>query len=310
MKKITLQEVADSCGLSLALVSRAVNGKPGVSDEARRRVLTAVEELGYVSGSGLAGRRQVAILSPDQPFQCYGQLLLSELSSVLTRRGYCTHTICLPELLKSYPWFAAVTLLLRLPDELDIPVIAINNPENLRKNLHSVRSDEAGGMEMAVDYLHRQGHRRIGLLLFETAQSWTSRQRREGFLQAMHKRQLPGETCLGEIPSHAPFYETLGRLVSQEITALIVPGEGIGQRVCRALHLYRYRIPEDISVIAWEQPGVSGEWIPPLTTIGQDFQTIAERTADLLDEFAHHQSAGGRRLIPYRFFERESVRSI
>ncbi len=316
MKKTTLQQVADSCGISLAMASRVINGKPGVSGEVRKRVLTAVQTLGYDSGVG--SRRHVAVLYPsvmDFRMNNYGCLLTNELYNVLNERGYWFHGLHSTELLKSYPFFAAVTLRpvreysTFWSDEFDIPVISVNNPESPRENIRSVCSAEEEGMERAVDYLYSKGHRRIGLLLYDI-NDWCSARRIDGYRGSMRKWKLPDEEFLQVIPSGEPFYELLGKLIHAGVTALIAPGEGLGQRIVRALNLYRHRIPEDISLLTWEVPGVSDEWLPPLTTLGQDFRGLAGGVADILDALAAKRKAAGTLRIPYHFHERKSVAQL
>ena len=313
MKKITLQQVADHCRISLAVASRVINGKPGVASEIRKRVLAAVETLGYSAGTG--SRKHIAVLYNQ--VMCfekdnYSQLLCSELYNVLTARNYWFYGIHSTEQLKSYPFFAAVTIRpvqecsTSWGEEFNIPMITINNPESALENIYAVTSDEFDGMEKAVAYLYNKGHRRIGLMLFEV-NDWSSAKRLNGYCQAMRKRLLPEETFLQIIPSEAPYYESLGKLIHAGITALIAPGEGVGQKIVRTLTLYKHRIPEDISLLSWEVPGMSKEWQPPLTTLCQDFCGLAEGVADILDALADRKSPPAVLRVPYLFHERESI---
>ena len=69
------------------------------------------------------------------------------------------------------------------------------------------------------------------------------------------------------------------------------------------------RIPEDISVIGWENAGFSEHQIPPMTSLEQDFRGIASAAFDMLEKKIRGEQTGNI-FIPYKFHIRESVRNL
>jgi DNA-binding LacI/PurR family transcriptional regulator len=86
------------------------------------------------------------------------------------------------------------------------------------------------------------------------------------------------------------------------VTALLVTGEGLGHRVLHLLRMLRLHPGSDVSVLAHEMPGISEFCDPPLTTIEQDFDQLTATALELLES-----TKARRRLVDYRFHERESV---
>ncbi len=103
------------------------------------------------------------------------------------------------------------------------------------------------------------------------------------------------------------FHEAIGEAVKQKLTAIILPGEAGGPNLLAALREFRLRVPEDLSVIAWETPQVSEYLDPPLTTFEQDFRRMAATAFDILEESLNGRPAAADVAVDYLFHERRSV---
>ena len=122
----------------------------------------------------------------------------------------------------------------------------------------------------------------------------------------MMQRGIP-DASIEISPLDREFYESVGNLIRTGVTSIIIPGEGIGQKVFYALSLFRFRIPEDISLISWEVPVYSENWMPGLTTIGQDFDEMARRAGEILSMLCKRQSPPYRQVVDYLYYARKSV---
>ena len=96
-------------------------------------------------------------------------------------------------------------------------------------------------------------------------------------------------------------------LLRDGITAIISDGESAGLQIFNALNFCKIRIPRDMSLITWELPHVSSLLSPPVTTVAQDFEQLAEQAISRLecqlnDEIPYQDIA-----VPYKLFLRESV---
>ena len=187
--------------------------------------------------------------------------------------------------------------------------MVINNLGGRLRNAFCVSSDEEQGMRLAVAHLVRKGHRRIGLLIDGSPERTIFKQRRRaGFLQAL--REFRCETAPGLIQNGVSeaWLEEIGRIIRAGATALICCGESSGYRVDFALNLYRKRVPEELSVISFEN-GCSRFCTPPHTTLSQDFRRIAFESLELLELVIRDPAQGNSRQVPYTLIERESVAS-
>ena len=108
-----------------------------------------------------------------------------------------------------------------------------------------------------------------------------------------------------------PLYECIAYLLKRNISALMVGNEGYALETVHILNLFGKRIPEDISLLLWEQEGVTELCTPRITAVCQDFDALADSAAELLQHQLDCSFDGlSNRTIDYLIFERESVRTL
>ena len=98
-------------------------------------------------------------------------------------------------------------------------------------------------------------------------------------------------------------------MLEHKVTAILVSGERYGMEAYGALARLGKRVPEDVSVIGWENPGFSLHQIPPMTSLEQDFRGIASAAFDMLEKKIRGEQTGNV-FIPYKFHIRGSVRNL
>jgi LacI family transcriptional regulator len=191
------------------------------------------------------------------------------------------------------------------------PVVAINRldvPE-----FSTVVTDHRRHGEMAVDYLVARGHRRIAMVC-EERNNWGTQQRIEGFTSRLADHGIGMDHCPIGFTDHQPMYGLLRRLTSvSNPTAIFIANEDLGLEASHILpHVLGIRIPQDVSLLGMESTRVSQFVAPPMTTICQPLDELAERALELLLSQVRGKESGesSQVMLESRLIERESVATI
>lgn len=309
-----MREVAERAGVSPATVSRVLNGATTVRPEYRARVLRAIEEVGYRPNRLASNlRRQkaemIGVVISDIENPHFTQMVRA-VEDAAYRRGYrvlLCNTDETAQKQKAYLQMLAAErvlgVLLSPSDpageeiseliDLGIPVIAFDRTvEDPRAD--AVVVDNAAGVRLATEFLVRAGHERIGFVsgLVEVE---TSVERQAGFEAAMREAGLEPRSASGE------FRITDGRRATEELlddgdfTALMVGNNLMTIGALEALRAYGIRVPEEMALVAVDDPFWAELVEPPLTTLAQPVREMAGCAVELLLE-----RIGGERERPRR----------
>lgn len=312
MKKIRLTELAAELGCSVAAVSYALNDRPGVSEKLRERVRELVRERNYEPL-----RPRIAVLMTDAGLSLgfYMFSLLNSLRGEAKRRGHQLLIVSRNDLSLLEDRMVSGALSLDFMHEIgrlfpklkNMPLVCLNDLPNTLENVSTVHSDDEEGIRRALDYLVDCGHRRIGLFC---AASLSGDDRLKPFLAY---RRFGTEVELHVEPLEFHHKSTVScrmeAMMEHKVTAILVSGERYGMEAYGALARLGKRIPEDVSVIGWENPGFSEHQIPPMTSLEQDFRGIASAAFDMLEKKIRGKQTGNV-FIPYKFHIRGSVRNL
>jgi DNA-binding LacI/PurR family transcriptional regulator len=295
-RRPTIRDVAQRAGVSKGAVSFALNGRPGVADETRERILRIAEELGWrpnASARALSQRRALAVglVLARPPAQIgndpyFGQLLAG-MEEVLAEQGYALimsvvgdaeAEITTYERLVSDQRIGGVVLTDPRADdprypllaELDIPAVVVGDPVWACPYPY-VAADERPVVLEAVRHLIDLGHRRIGHVSgpLNVAHAYV---REQAWREAMSDAGL--ECCDsidGGFSAHGGTKATLRLLDAvNPPTAIVYASDlmaiaGIGVARERGL-----RVPGDLSVIGYDDISLAQHIDPPLTTVRQD----------------------------------------
>lgn len=312
MKKTRLTDLAAELGCSVAAVSYALNDRPGVSEKLRERVRELVRERNYEPL-----RPRIAVLMTDAGLSLgfYMFSLLNSLRGEAKRRGHQLLIVSRNDLSLLEDRMVSGALSLDFMHEIgrlfpklkNMPLVCLNDLPNTLENVSTVHSDDEEGIRRALDYLVDCGHRRIGLFC---AASLSGDDRLKPFLAY---RRFGTEVELHVEPLEFHHKSTVAcrmeAMLEHKVTAILVSGERYGMEAYGALARLGKRIPEDVSVIGWENPGFSEHQIPPMTSLGQDFRGIASAAFDMLEKKIRGEQTGNV-FIPYKFHIRGSVRNL
>lgn len=290
----TLAEIATQAGVSQATASRVLNGKPGVSDAARQAVLTALDVLGYERPIKLKRRSAglVGLVVPqlDNPiFPAFAQVI----ETVLAQQGFtpvlCTQTpggVSEDEYLESLLDHGVAGIIFvsgRHADtssdhsryqsliEQNLPVVFVNG---FAPALEApfVSDDDVEAMNLAVSHLVQLGHRRIGLAV-GPERFVPSARKIAGFVAAVERHMGPDADPRAWIEQ--TMFSTEGgraaatRLVDRGATAIVCGSDLIALGAIRACRQRGLRVPEDVSVVGYDDSPLVPFADPPLTTIRQ-----------------------------------------
>lgn len=312
MKKTRLTDLAAELGCSVAAVSYALNDRPGVSEKLRERVRELVRERNYEPL-----RPRIAVLMTDAGLSLgfYMFSLLNSLRGEAKRRGHQLLIVSRNDLSLLEDRMVSGALSLDFMHEIgrlfpklkNMPLVCLNDLPNSLENVSTVHSDDEEGIRRALDYLVDCGHRRIGLFC---AASLSGEDRLKPFLAY---RRFGTEVELHVEPLEFHHKSTVAcrmeAMLEHKVTAILVSGERYGMEAYGALARLGKRIPEDVSVIGWENPGFSEHQIPPMTSLEQDFRGIASAAFDMLEKKIRGEQTGNV-FIPYKFHIRGSVRNL
>lgn len=312
MKKTRLTDLAAELGCSVAAVSYALNDRPGVSEKLRERVRELVRDRNYEPL-----RPRIAVLMTDAGLSLgfYMFSLLNSLRGEAKRRGHQLLIVSRNDLSLLEDRMVSGALSLDFMHEIgrlfpklkNMPLVCLNDLPNTLENVSTVHSDDEEGIRRALDYLVDRGHRRIGLFC---AASLSGDDRLKPFLAY---RRFGTEVELHVEPLEFHHKSTVAcrmeAMLEHKVTAILVSGERYGMEAYGALARLGKRIPEDVSVIGWENPGFSEHQIPPMTSLEQDFRGIASAAFDMLEKKIRGEQTGNV-FIPYKFHIRGSVRNL
>ncbi len=327
----TILDVAAKAGVSRQTVSRVINDKGEVGAAARERVLAAIAELGYrpnvVAQSMVAGRTNtLGCISPnltDYTFAC----LIDHAQAEARQHGYFLLTGSaptvddVPSLLEELLARQVDGLLILNPYadgrsrcvapllEHGMAVVYLNETPR-EEAVSSVRCDDRGGGLQATRYLLGLGHTRIALIAGPDSEQCTH-DRLSGYQLALAGAGLPSDTALQDSGdwSATSGYEATCRLlaVGHPFSAIFAQNDRMAVGAIQALREHGLRIPQNISVIGFDDYPLSSYFDPPLTTLRQPLEDSGRQAARLLIETIHDPNRPVEQfLFPARLIERAS----
>ncbi|MPM95723.1 HTH-type transcriptional repressor PurR [bioreactor metagenome] len=237
-------------------------------------------------------------------------MLTAQLVRSLSREGAQVEIIPTAELdVFQDKFFQGAISLLYRPDHLEelsrlcrssrLPLVSINCDFD---GYPAVCSDDRQGIGLAIDFLAERGHREFAFI-GKSLPTASQENRQRFFCEHLAEHGFPPGLVL-RIPDAEHMIESVLKLLRRTVTAVIVTHEDYGLAVSYALALAGKRVPDDLSLIAYESAGISRFCLPAQTTIRQDFEQLANGAIELL----HSDAGEGRRLLlPYTLIERDSV---
>ena len=338
MKKVTLKDIAEVVGVSPSTVSRALANLPGVSEELRQKIKDIAKEMGYIpdmAAKGLKTRqtKTVGIIIPDitNPFFT---AFLKGVDSVFFSRGYkfiIGNTDETPEREKVYiEWFLShgVDGIISAPSEyrnkelkkiyrnvvkLDVPLIFFDRVITPMENsVDIVKIDNEAAVKECLEYLKDMGHKEIGILLGKKGM-FTMDRREKAFIENIKKLKLKTKSdwILKDLFPEWEAYEIIKTFLKRrkKPTAVILANQSLAITFLKVASDLKIRIPDDISVITFDDAIENEFYNPPITAIRQPAENMGKISATvLLGRIEGDRSKPSKILLKTELIIRKSVK--
>jgi DNA-binding LacI/PurR family transcriptional regulator len=299
-----MEDVASVAGVSHQTVSRVLNDFPKIRPATRDRVLAAIEELGYrrnTAARTLVTRRSgtIGVITADTNHFGPASIMLG-LESASRAAGYSLSLEGLPEI-SATSLRTAVDRVLDQGVEAVVVIVAHQAALALAQSLHievplvlvegalsatplTAGVDQIAGAALATNHLLDLGHRSV-VHLPGPADWLEAAARRQGWAMALEERGCPVPTLMVEGDWTARSGYQASRVMLAESptpTAIFVANDQMALGLLRALHEAGRRVPQDVSVVGFDDLPESGYFTPPLTTVRQDFPELGQRIMALV----------------------------
>lgn len=304
--KVTIKDIAEESGVSATTVSLILNNKEvRTSPETKRKVLETARKLNYVPNSlavGLITKRTntIGLLLPDISNVFFSQMA-KQLENLLVKRGYALFLCDTNDSDKEQAMYlrllsahAVDALVLCIANDTDkslellrdyrtngIPVVAFDRfSDNMDCAL--VATDNVESAKNIVQHLIDSGHRRIACISEPIRKSYSSRL--EGYKQALSQNGIAYDEKLvarGDY-RYESGYECAKKLLAEQPTAIFACNDMMAYGVYKAVEEKGLKIPDDISVVGFDDLMFSSTLSVPLTSVRQNVDGMCEKICNLV----------------------------
>ena len=336
-KPINLQTIAKLAHVSKVTVSNVVNGKyDKASKETIERIQKIIEVTGYrpsATARSLSMKQShiIGVVIPylyaneSFSFRPYNAHMLGYLERYIRNQGYYMMPRCVAQSFDALQDFATWNVdgafvldlvaedALRLQDRLNIPAVFIDTYAGY-SSLATVSVDDRKGGYLAAKHLLEMGHRRIAFVSpLLTADSGVMQERHQGFLSALGEQgvELAAEDCF---ETESVLYAqglAAGRQIaasSRRFTAVAAMADMLAFGVMEGLREGGLRVPEDVSVIGFDDLPECQYTHPKLTSISQHLEEKAQCAGEYLFSMLREgRSMTGNRQVDVALAKRDSV---
>jgi LacI family transcriptional regulator len=332
---VTIRDVASKAEVSIATVSRVVNGNRPVHPDIRDRVLKAIQELDYRPNYLARGLRQrntcmIGLIIPDNSNPFYAEVARA-IEDAGFAAGYSV-ILCNSDLseekqqayvdvLLSYKVDGVILIDMKfaVPEPLErimaenIPVVLANIGTPVPA-VDQVLVDNHQGGYLAGQYLLHLNHRRFGCITLFQPHSYQS-SRVVGFRQALAEAgiELTTEDFAIGNGRYESGYKAMQELLqrSPDLTAVFVFNDLMALGAMNAIHAQGKRVPEDISIVGYDDIFYASTFEPALTTIAQPITEIGQECiALLLERIQQPEKQPTQITLPVELIERSSCRRL
>ncbi|PZE66076.1 LacI family transcriptional regulator [Curtobacterium sp. MCBD17_021] len=302
--RTTISDVARAAGVSVPTVSKVINGRDGVAAATSQRVLAVIESLGYESSLVARSLRRsrtdvIGILVTE--FEPFSTELLKGISSAADGTGYELLAYAglvsgearpgwerrsLSRLAGTLIDGAIVVTPTTLMASTPIPVVSID-PHTGPEGHAAIDSDNIGGARAATEHLIGLGHRRIAHIRGR-ADLASAELREIGYRQSLETAGIPFDPDLVRVGDYqsAATAEVAGELLSRHDrpTAVFAANDSSAIGVLQVAGELGLRVPQDLSVVGFDDVPQAANATPPLTTVAQPLHDLGAEALRMLLE--------------------------
>ena len=344
MSKVSMTQIAERLGVSKSLVSLALSNKYGVSDETRFKIYMTAIQMGFdfqtiksSSNSKSRGKYDISVVIKRMDFM-NGRLwpeTLSGIEHIISQQNNRIHTVffddesdiesVLVEIVKNDT--DGVIVISEIPNnilsklkEMRMPVVIVDGKEYLDGLFDNVRANNYLGGYLVAEYLIKKGHKKIAFV-GDIEYYVSFKERHNGFDDYIRKNKKGIEVI--PIVSSAKYSPETEYLFAQEEvvmlltdkenlpTAIVCANDTIAGYVYNILLQYDVRIPEDVSIIGFDNLEVTYSYKPKLTSVDVDKREMGQIAVKMLMERMLKQRKNiCSQMLSVNIDEKKSVRDL
>lgn len=335
---VKMIDIANKLGVSVVTISNALAGRDGVSEQMRKKITETAEEMGYKPSNTKSGRKKSALpklgknvgILTSECFVGNRGTFYWELTALISNKLSAMNVMTVYECITAESEKNAIlpTMIterrvdgiivigqvdrkyIERISKIDLPLVFVDFYDN-RFDVDSVNSDSYHGGYILTDYLVEMGHRKIGF--FGTFNMTSSiNDRFLGYVKCLMENELEyrREWTLDDRDHRGLLFEKID-FPDDLPTAFVCNSDETAFRVISALKSKGVRVPEDISVVGYDNYTVSSICIPTITTVEVDLDKMATVSVDMMvRKLADPQYREGRRIITGKLIIKNSVLDI
>lgn len=326
-RRPSMRDVATLAGVSHQTVSRVLNGHPSIKPETRERVRQVIDSMNYRpnrAARALATSRSQRIgVLVDSAGQYGPNRTLRAIEDSARDAGYTVSSITVADggaeatqealdhlldqgvdgLCVIAPRTTSVDVIRRASPQLPTLLLKAEGEEQM----HTLSVDQMQGADLAVRHLLALGHRTI--LHLAGPQDWLdARSRAKAWSNGLAAEGLAvPKLLIGDWTADFG-YAIAGELSDRDdFTAVFAANDQMALGLLHGFHAAGRRVPQDISIVGFDDLPEAKHYLPPLTTIRQDFQEVGRRSVEVLLTALRTALAPGRTLIEPELVIRDST---
>ena len=338
MARAKLKDVAELAGVSAATVSYVLSGKRSISEDTKNRVMDAVEKLDYVpdlNARSLSMRDSKLIgvvvpqTEPGERLMFHNSFYSEALGSIeyyARQKGYHI-LISATDANESYLTLAkkrnldGIIVIGMYPDEFyhqmkktQIPIVLIDSYTN-DHYYHNIRIDDAYGSYLATKHMLENGHRDIAFFSGQLKENGVMKKRLVGYRQALEEFDIAfrQELVFEDKIDYESGIALAKKLLSSGVkaTGIIAAADILAIGAMKGLYDAHLRVPDDYSVIGFDDVEISKYLTPGLTTVKQQISLKGQRAVELLLKHIEDPTLPKQEeILPLELVERGSVRKL
>ncbi|MDM5336663.1 LacI family DNA-binding transcriptional regulator [Fictibacillus enclensis] len=327
----TIKDVAKKANVSVATVSRILNNLPGYSEKTKEKVLEVIAEMGYQPNAiarGLINKKTktLGVLLPAVS-DTFASVVLSGIEDMAHELDYSVmvcntdkdgkRTMKYLQALREKQVDGIVFVSEFFKEEYYNAIIAMNLPVVLvstksKYDVPFIKVDDKKAVFDGVTYLLERGHRSIGMIAGTKGDPIATLPRIEGYKRALKEKGIPVDRrkiAFGDFGFESGITAAKELLKQTEgLTAIFCSSDEMAAGALSYLYRMSIRVPDQISIIGYDNTKVAEMAIPPLTTVGQPLYEMGKNAVKMLldRETGEQQSV----FMPHHIVERETVKVI
>lgn len=333
-KDVTLADIAAKVGVSTVAVSKALSGKPGVSDELRARIRQVADRMGYKASASekpaVVKTGNIGVIVPENyygySFSFYGQLYEKVVRALYENQYYGIMELLskedemdgtIPKVLRDGKVDGLIFMgqmdeeyICKIVGRSELPVFFLDTymPSVA---VDTVVSDGYYGTFMLTDYLIRRGHTKIGFVgnIYATD---SIADRYWGYRKALRSHRIEFESRW-EIPDRSQYGKISGQILYESggLDAYVCNCDHAAQIVIQDLEKMGYSVPDDVSVVGFDDflPPDWGRDADRITSYSVDMERMAQTCVkSMIQKIRHQKYVEGIQIVTGKIVEKQTVK--